>query len=44
MEIVESKISNSLGYAYLLLDKASQQATDLSTKISRKDFSSLLEK
>ena len=44
MEIVESKISNSLGYAYLLLDKASQQASELSLKTSRKDLGSLLEK
>ena len=32
MDIVDSKVSNNMGYAYLVLNKVSQQVTEISTK------------
>ena len=36
MEIVDSKISNNLGYAYLVLNKVGQQLNDVATKSDNK--------
>ena len=44
MEIVDSKVSNNLGYAYLVLHKVSQQVGDIVTKSDKKDLQALLEK
>lgn len=44
MEIVDSKVSNNLGYAYLVLHKVSQQVGDIVPKTDKKDLQSLLEK
>jgi serine protease inhibitor ecotin len=39
MDIVDSKVSNNMGYAYLVLNKVSQQASDIATKSEKKRFS-----
>lgn len=41
MDIVESKVSNNMGYAYLVLNKVSQQVSDISTKSEKKDLMAL---
>lgn len=32
MDIIDSKVSNNMGYAYLVLNKVGQQISDLTTK------------
>lgn len=32
MDIIDSKVSNNMGYAYLVLNKVGQQISDLSVK------------
>ena len=44
MDIVDSKVSNNMGYAYLVLNKVSQQVGDLSTKSEKKDLQTIFEK
>jgi|JI10StandDraft_1071094.scaffolds.fasta_scaffold76835_3 serine protease inhibitor ecotin len=41
MDIVDSKVSNNMGYAYLVLNKVSQQASDIATKSEKKDLVAL---
>jgi hypothetical protein len=44
MDIVDSKVSNNMGYAYLVLNKVSQQVTEISTKSDKKDLAVIFEK
>lgn len=44
MDLVDSKLSNNMGYAYLVLNKVGQQITDISTKSDKKDLVALFEK
>ena len=44
MDLIESKISNNMGYAYLVLNRADNQVMELIKKSSMKDLISLLEK
>ena len=44
MDLVESKIPNSSGYAYLVLNKAGNTAGELTTRTSKKELSGLFEK
>ena len=44
MDIVDSKISNNLGYAYLVLNKVGQQLNDVAVKSDKKQLVSLFEK
>ena len=44
MDIVDSKISNTLGYAYLVLNKVGQQLNDVAVKSDKKQLVSLFEK
>jgi hypothetical protein len=36
MDIIDSKVANNMGYAYLVLNKVDQQIADLSTKFDKK--------
>lgn len=44
MDIVDSKVSNNMGYAYLVLNKVSQQVGEIATKSEKKDLMALFEK
>lgn len=44
MDIVDSKISNNLGYAYLVLNKVGQQLNEVAVKSEKKQLVSLFEK
>jgi hypothetical protein len=44
MDLIDSKVSNNMGYAYLVLNKVGQQITEISTKWDKKDLVTLLEK
>lgn len=41
MDIVDSKVSNNMGYAYLVLNRVSQQVGELSAKCDKKDLLSI---
>mgnify|MGYP000747665411 FL=1 len=41
MDIVDSKVSNNMGYAYLVLNRVSQQVGELSAKCDKKDLISI---
>lgn len=44
MDIIDSKVSNNMGYAYLVLNKVGQQISDLSVKTLKKDLVAMFEK
>ncbi len=44
MDIVDSKISNNMGYAYLVLNRVGQQLGDLVTKTEKKELVGIFEK
>jgi len=44
MDIIDSKVSNNMGYAYLVLNKVGQQISDISNKSDKKDLVALFEK
>ena len=44
MDLIESKISNNMGYAYLVLNKSESQVVELIKRSSMKDLVALLEK
>jgi hypothetical protein len=41
MDIVDSKISNNMGYAYLVLNKVGQQVSDVASKSDKKELIAL---
>ena len=41
MDVVDSKVSNNMGYAYLVLNRVSQQVGELSAKCDKKDLLSI---
>jgi|LakMenEpi03Aug12_release.lakeMendotaPanAssembly.Ray.scaffolds.fasta_scaffold153187_1 hypothetical protein len=41
MDIVDSKISNNMGYAYLVLNKVGQQVNDIAFKSDKKELIAL---
>ena len=44
MDLVESKIPNNSGYAYLVLNKSGNIAGELASKANKKELSGLFEK
>ena len=44
MEIIESKISNSMGYSYLVLSRSSTLVEEMASRCSRKELASIYEK
>lgn len=44
MEIIEAKISNCMGYAYLILSKADSQIFEIAKRTQTQDLASMLEK
>jgi hypothetical protein len=36
MDIIDSKVTNNMGYAYLVLNKVDQQIAEISTKSDKK--------
>ena len=44
MDLIESKVSNSMGYAFLVLNRADTQVGEIVNRTSVKDLGALLEK
>jgi hypothetical protein len=41
MELIDSKVTNNMGYAYLVLNKVDQQIAEISAKCEKKELTAL---